>query len=71
MFISSVYLYIVGRGTSLHQHSIPILLASFSAKSANSTVFRIPILLVIEIFLCHAYCFRKTLQISDAQKNTP
>ena len=56
---------------SFLQHSIPILLAFFSAKSANSTVFRIPILLVTEMFLCEAYRFRKTSQTSDAQKNTP
>ena len=56
---------------SFFQHSIPILLVFFSAKSANSTVFRIPILLVTEIFLCEAYRFQKTSQTSDAQKNTP
>ena len=50
---------------------IPILLAFFSAKSANSTVFRIPIPLVTEIFLCEVYRFQKTSQTSDAQKNTP
>ena len=44
-----------------------ILLAFFSAKSANSTVFRIPILLVNEIFLCEAYRFQKTLQTSAAE----
>ena len=43
----------------------------FSAKSANFTVFRIPILLVIEIFLCEAYRFQKTSQTSDDQENTP
>ena len=56
---------------SFLQHSVPILLAFFSAKSANLTVFRIPILLVTEIFLCEAYSFRQTSQTSDAQKNTP
>ena len=43
----------------------------FSAKSASSTIFRIPILLVTEIFLCEAHRFQKTLQILDARKNTP
>ena len=84
----------LGRTTTFEfsflQHSISILLAFFSAKSANSTVFRmrilftffcaksanstvfrIPILLETEFFLCEAYCFRKTSQTSDAQKNTP
>ena len=60
-------------------------LAFFSAKSANPTIFRmrillafslrslpaLPFLLVTEIFLCEAYRFQKTLQTSDAQKNTP
>ena len=41
------------------------------AVSFNSTVFRIPFLLVTEIFLCEAYRFQKTSQTSDAQKNTP
>ena len=49
----------------------PTVLAFFFAKSANPTVFRIPIILVTEIFLCEAYRFQKTLQTSDAQKNTP
>ena len=43
----------------------------FSSKSADSTVFRVPILLVTEIFLCEAYRFQKTSQTSDAQKNAP
>ena len=43
----------------------------FSAKPANSTFVRIPILLVTEIFLCEAYQFQKTSQTSGAQKNTP
>ena len=48
-----------------------ILLPFCSAKSANSTVFRIPILLLPEIFLCEACRFQKTSQTSDAQRNTP
>ena len=55
----------------LNSFRIPILLAFFSANSANSTDFRISILFVTEIFLCEAYCFRKTSQTSDAQKNMP
>ena len=47
-----------------------ILLAVFSTKSANPTVFRMPILLVTEIVLREAYRFQKTLQTSDTQKNT-
>ena len=56
---------------SFLQRSTPILLAFFSAKSANPTVFRITSLLVTEIFLCEAYRFQKTSQTSDAQMNTP
>ena len=56
----------LGRTTTFEfsflQHSILILLAFFSAKSASSTVFRIPILLVTEIFLCEAYHSQKTSQ---------
>ena len=47
---------------SFLQHSIPILLAFFSAKSPSSTIFRIPILVsVTENFLCEAYHFWQTL----------
>ena len=49
---------------------MPILLAFFSANSADSSVFRIRIVLVTDI-LCEIYRFQKTLLTSDAQNNTP
>ena len=49
---------------------MPILLAFFSANSADSSVFRICIVLVTDI-LCEIYRFQKTLLTSDAQNNTP
>ena len=69
---ANVFSFVIYKwGTSQYPEQIPSLLAFFSAKSANSTVFRIPILLETEIFLCEAFRFRQTLQTLDAQKNTP
>ena len=43
----------------------------FSVKFANSTVFRIPILLVTGFLLCQVYRFQESSKTSDTQKNTP
>ena len=48
-----------------HSFTIFILLEFFSAKSANSTVFRSSILLVIDIFFCRVNNFQVTSKNSD------
>ena len=70
-WLSSLY-----RTQDLNSFTVLILLRYFSAKSPSlmtleSTVFRICILLVAEVFICEVYRFQKTSQNSGIQKNTP
>ena len=69
--IKKVYCIAMASIRTVEQTTFEFSFFQDSHSSANSTVFRIPILLVPEIFLCEAYRFQKTSQTSDAQKNTP